>query len=939
MSGTKTIARTRRLAVGATLVLGLCAAVDRAAGQCQEPRLTAPDGQVDDWFGAAVEVDGDMVVVGARFDDDLGTDAGAAYLYRLEPGAPGEPAAWEQVAKLTASDGGWTDAFGFAVAISGDHVAVGAPNDDDACPGDPFCNSGAVYIFERNAGGPDAWGEIAKIVPADTSAHDLFGRAVALDGDVLVVGGVQPAAATTEPGSTHVFRRTGGATWDEITQLTPPDGIAGDAFGYAVAVEGDLVVVAARHHDDGGADSGAAYVYEQAALDDWSFRAKLVASDPTTEDEFGHDVAVSGARVLVGSRYSDLPGALQAGAAYLFERDAGGADQWGQVAKLTAPTPEASGWYGFSVGLQDDLAFVGAPASDVAAPDGGAVFVHERDASGAGAWGRSAELTAADVEAGDVYGIAVAAAPSATIVGARGEDSDAGAAYVVRPDGADCNTDGFCDDVQIAADPALDCNDNGVLDACDLGDAVSRDCNGNGMPDECDIALDPCVDLDDNGIPDACEEAGRMYEVILLDTVDAVENRALAVSEDFDLAVAGYQTLAGGERHAFFWTEATGTIDVHPAAHDESVATGVNSGEVTGWVVDPPPFDRRPFIWRKAPFPPDPAFELIPISGPLTGSATAMNEATFVVGAVGTEAQPLGRFWTPDLDNPGSWIEQTLPTPPASFIEPLAINKPGGCIFLPECDGPQIASRIVGRDASLGSALMWHQPLADAIWEVVDLGTLPGGGDAEARGLTPGQGVTPTLTFVAGASGTATGSRHAAVWRVETVVLPDTFEVTTYDLGALGGARRDSALLHMIDTTGVGWSQTVTGDRHAVVADSTDPFGTPDTWTLRDLNHFLPPEVELKLVEATAVGAHGTIVGWGLLDGVERAFLLRPGPGFCPADLDDDGVVGFSDLLLVLAKWGVLPGGPGSDRADVVCDGVVGFNDLLAVLSTWGACP
>ena len=96
-------------------------------GQWSEiDRLLASDGAAGDSFGASVSICGDTIVIGAANDDDSGTDSGSAYVFQWNESD------WVQVAKLLPSDGAWTSYFGCAVSISGDTVVVGALGDEDA---------------------------------------------------------------------------------------------------------------------------------------------------------------------------------------------------------------------------------------------------------------------------------------------------------------------------------------------------------------------------------------------------------------------------------------------------------------------------------------------------------------------------------------------------------------------------------------------------------------------------------------------------------------------------------------------------------------------------------------------------------------------------------------------------------------------------------------
>ena len=95
-------------------------------------------------------------------------------------GTPEAPGNWGQVQKLTAEDPAADDHFGFSVAISGDTVVVGAIEKDSS--------TGAAYIFERNTGGPENWGEWGKLIVIDPQPGDQFGFAVAVHQDLALVG-------------------------------------------------------------------------------------------------------------------------------------------------------------------------------------------------------------------------------------------------------------------------------------------------------------------------------------------------------------------------------------------------------------------------------------------------------------------------------------------------------------------------------------------------------------------------------------------------------------------------------------------------------------------------------------------------------------------------------------------------------------------------------
>ena len=155
------------------------------ASATQTAKLTASDGAAGDRFGESVDVSGDTVVVGARWDDvGANADQGSAYVF-VKPG--GGWASGTQSAKLTASDGAVSDELGFSVDVSGDTIVAGAGFDDVGANAD----QGSAYVFVKPGGGWANGTQTAKLTASDGAAGDDFGRSVAVSGDTVVVGALQ----------------------------------------------------------------------------------------------------------------------------------------------------------------------------------------------------------------------------------------------------------------------------------------------------------------------------------------------------------------------------------------------------------------------------------------------------------------------------------------------------------------------------------------------------------------------------------------------------------------------------------------------------------------------------------------------------------------------------------------------------------------------------
>jgi len=393
-------------------------------------------------------------------------DCGARYPLTIDPIG--------QQAYLKASNTGADDWFGWSVAVSGDTVVVGAPNEDSNATGvggsqsnNSATGSGAAYVFVRNG---TIWHQEAYLKASNTEGYDNFGYSVAVSGDTVVVGayhedggatGVNPAPVgyALDAGAAYVFVRSG-TSWSQEAYLKASNTDTGDEFGRSVAVSGDTVVVGAWGEDSWATgvngdqtinsmlSSGAAYVFVRGDTG-WHQEAYLKASNTFAGDYFGYSVAVSGDTVVVGAYAEDSKAtgvggdqtdnsAVTSGAAYVFVRTG---VIWSQQAYLKASNTGAYDHFGWSVAVSDNTVVVGADGedssatgvggdqSDNSASDSGAAYVFVR--SGA-IWSQQAYLKASNTGASDYFGQSVAVSDNAVVIGAFAEDSNA---TVINGDG------------------------------------------------------------------------------------------------------------------------------------------------------------------------------------------------------------------------------------------------------------------------------------------------------------------------------------------------------------------------------------------------------------------------------------------------------------------------------------------------------------------------
>jgi hypothetical protein len=212
----------------------------------------------------------------------------------------------------------------------------------------------------------------------------------------------------------------------ELGKLLADDLADDDGFGGSLSLDGDRAVAGASRKDDGADDAGAAYVFRREG-DDWVQEARLLSLYPQLRDYFGYSVSISGDRVAVGAPGTDLAGE-DAGAVYIFRRE----DTNWVVETILVPSDVVADLRIGIVDLDGDRLVVGAPLDMHAGHSSGSVYVFRREGT---RWIEEAKLTASDATEWDYFGAAVAIDRGTVVVGAYGIDGWAGAAYVFRRSG------------------------------------------------------------------------------------------------------------------------------------------------------------------------------------------------------------------------------------------------------------------------------------------------------------------------------------------------------------------------------------------------------------------------------------------------------------------------------------------------------------------------
>ncbi|MHC4880966.1 MAG: FG-GAP repeat protein, partial [Planctomycetota bacterium] len=323
-------------------------------------------------------------MVGAPHYDDptAGADAGAAWVYQRA----GET--WVRQVQLSPDDLSAGDSFGWSVAISGDTVVVGSPDWGDETDSD----RGTAYVFVRSG---TTWSQQQRLDGGTDWGYGL-GYSVAVDGDVI--------AASENHGDAYVYERDD-VVWSLAESL--------DNRLISVAVSGDIVAT--------GAHYGVVSIYRRVTAD-WPSSSTLwsledrIAPDPSGATVYlSQSLSLDGETLLIGSPRETVDGTSYAGAAYIYRRSSG--SEWEQVTRLTAPSAEYYGQFGWSVSLDGGTAVVGQPfthRTNSSISEEGSVFVYQ-DASG---WSLVDTLPAGYDRSSDEFGFAVAHDGNQLLVGA-----------------------------------------------------------------------------------------------------------------------------------------------------------------------------------------------------------------------------------------------------------------------------------------------------------------------------------------------------------------------------------------------------------------------------------------------------------------------------------------------------------------------------------------
>ena len=352
-------------------------------------------------FGGSVAVSDGQVLIGETANMAL---PGIVYVYgRTTDG-------WSETGRITLADmHGPPDRLGAAMDADGNLVLIGAPGLGDG--------TGAALLYRRDAGGE--WREVGRLAPEGAGEDAGFGGAVALNGDVAVVGA---AGDGDGAGAVYVFTRSGD-TWSQRSRFQGEEGSNG--FGALVAVDGATVLASTTQSIEQLTIDVHAFHLDRATGSLKSLGLLEPGDDLGERHGFGLAIAASGSRAFVGATFANGTGRV-----LVFTRD-NATNQWARTATLAAFDGDGFGGFGSAIAFEGDDLWVGGPR--VGAGQGG---LYHFVSDGAGGWDRVVKSVREGLGDFPSFGSSLALAGDVSVVGAQGIDSRAGGA-VLRERGAD----------------------------------------------------------------------------------------------------------------------------------------------------------------------------------------------------------------------------------------------------------------------------------------------------------------------------------------------------------------------------------------------------------------------------------------------------------------------------------------------------------------------
>ncbi|CAM1340700.1 T9SS type A sorting domain-containing protein [Tenacibaculum amylolyticum] len=330
------------------------------------------------------------------------------------------------------------DRYGSAVCLNDDFMFVGASLDDEANIGggadEATSNSGAVYVYDKN------YNLTQKLFQTTPTKSAYFGNSIDADNNFLTVGayyGRHDEKESAREGLAYVYEKDVNGLWQPLKTLMHENANSFDLFGRNVALSGDNILVTANGEDEGEKSSGAAFIFNknEGGVNNWGQKVKLKASDPQKNAYLGWSGDLDSDHAVLGAYLYDHEGINNSGAAYVFKNTNG---TWSEEIKLVADTPEAGMDFGYDVAIYGNYIAVSAPYTTVnGLTDAGKVFIFNNSNTG---WVLESTIVSPNPSEDAKFGFKIALHENKVVVSAKGYNNGTGKVYAFHKVGDQWNS-------------------------------------------------------------------------------------------------------------------------------------------------------------------------------------------------------------------------------------------------------------------------------------------------------------------------------------------------------------------------------------------------------------------------------------------------------------------------------------------------------------------
>ena len=415
-------------------------------------KLSASDGDVNNFFGAPLAINGDTAMIGTYCDNSSGNNKATLYVFSKNDQT------WSQVQKLEPAGVSAGDCFaGRSIAIDGETAIISASYSDDN-----GTNSGSAYVFTKTNG---VWMQTQKLIPTDVAAYDYFSHSLTIDGNIAVITSIFDDDNGERSGSAYIFTKINGI-WTQTQKLIPHDGAVDDRFGSKSYISGDSLVIT-------GANYGSIYIFTNKN-GFWSQEQKLTPNNVTPDDRFGISLSIDSNVIMVGADSSDLNG-INSGSVYVFTQEN---DFWSQSQELTPNDGSAYDYFGYDLFIDKNIVTISSHLDDDMGNSSGSVYIFNRINN---IWSQEYKISPFDGDVDDRFGQRVSVSGNNIFISSHRDDDDgidSGSAYIFSLPIIDSDSDGIND----YSDNCLGLMNADQLDfdLDEIGDACDPDIDNGG---------------------------------------------------------------------------------------------------------------------------------------------------------------------------------------------------------------------------------------------------------------------------------------------------------------------------------------------------------------------------------------------------------------------------------------------------------------------------